>query len=183
MDKTLWLWKLPMQLVFQTVVANKFKARNKAVADWNTGDVVKWLNDVGLNDIGEVVANTSLDGRKILTLPEENICSGLDLDEEHSLKLSKEIKWLKGDQLQLHIKSSSAEEVPFEYLCPITHEIMLEPVTCSDGYTYERKAITEWFLSGKFSSPMTNETLSNTEYKSNVELRNKIHTFLYSDEC
>lgn len=59
---------------------------------------------------------------------------------------------------------------------------MREPVTCSDGFTYERNAIAEWFMSGKCTSPMTNETLINTDYKHNHAMRNKIHNFLYEDE-
>jgi hypothetical protein len=31
--------------------------------------------------------------------------------------------------------------IPEEYLCPITLEIMNDPVICNDGYTYERSAI------------------------------------------
>lgn len=58
---------------------------------------------------------------------------------------------------------------------------MREPVTCSDGFTYEKRAIGEWFMSGKYTSPMTNETLINTDYKYNQELRNEIHHFLYND--
>lgn len=74
------------------------------------------------------------------------------------------------------------KEIPIEFLCPITHEIMLEPVICSDGFTYEKRAITEWFLAGKFTSPMTNAILVDTEYQINNDLRNEIHKFLYEDQ-
>lgn len=69
-------------------------------------------------------------------------------------------------------------DVPHEFLCPITHEIMREPVTCSDGYSYERNAISEWFMSGKYTSPMSNEVLEKTDYVFNTNLRNKIYEFL-----
>lgn len=29
--------------------------------------------------------------------------------------------------------------------CPITHEIMNEPYTATDGHIYERQAIEDWF--------------------------------------
>lgn len=90
-----------------------------------------------------------------------------------------ELKWLKLDELQTPHLSES--QVPSEFLCPITHEVMREPVTCGDGFTYEKQAITEWFMAGKFTSPMTNAILNDTEYKMNQELRNAIHQFLYSD--
>ena len=41
-------------------------------------------------------------------------------------------------------EASEAMEVPDDYVCPITTEIMTEPVTTVDGFTYERTAITEW---------------------------------------
>lgn len=105
------------------------------------------------------------------------------LDDKETERLIKEIKWLKQDEK--HTQPSLAEsklDIPHEFLCPITHEIMREPVTCSDGFTYERNAIAEWFMSGKCTSPMTNETLINTDYKHNHELRSEIHNFLYEDE-
>ena len=48
--------------------------------------------------------------------------------------------------------------MPDEYLCPITTEIMTDPVTTLDGFTYERAAITEW-LRTKNTSPKTGATL------------------------
>lgn len=36
------------------------------------------------------------------------------------------------------------ESVPNEYLCPITMEIMVDPVIAMDGHTYERVAIENW---------------------------------------
>lgn len=31
-------------------------------------------------------------------------------------------------------------------LCPLLHRAMLEPVSCADGFTYERAALAEWLL-------------------------------------
>lgn len=94
------------------------------------------------------------------------------------------MKWLKQDELQptTSIADNALTNVPEEFLCPITHEIMRTPVNCSDGFTYEKQAITEWFLAGKFTSPMTNELLPNTDYYVNHELRTEIHKFLYSKQ-
>jgi hypothetical protein len=44
--------------------------------------------------------------------------------------------------------------------CPITQEVLVDPVVCADGHTYERAAIAEWFATGKLSSPTTNELLA-----------------------
>lgn len=97
-------------------------------------------------------------------------------DDELSAKLTKEIHWLKS----IDTKTDGFEnlDIPHEFLCPITHEIMREPVMCSDGYTYEKNAISEWFMSGKSTSPMTNDQLTNTEYRFNHDLRNQIFEFI-----
>ena len=43
------------------------------------------------------------------------------------------------------------------WLCPISHEIMAQPVLASDGHMYERASISEWFSRGQTSSPLTNQ--------------------------
>ena len=38
----------------------------------------------------------------------------------------------------------SISRCPNEFLCPITCELMEEPVTIADGHSYERVAIERW---------------------------------------
>ncbi|XP_068722638.1 deleted in malignant brain tumors 1 protein-like [Montipora capricornis] len=68
-------------------------------------------------------------------------------------------------------------EVPVEFLCPITNEIMKDPVTASDGYDYERQAIRRWFRT-KRTSPVTNEELTDLTVRANNDLRNRIQVFM-----
>jgi hypothetical protein len=42
--------------------------------------------------------------------------------------------------------------------CPISLELMEDPVIALDGHTYEREAIEKWFECSN-SSPLTNEKL------------------------
>ena len=53
----------------------------------------------------------------------------------------------------------SRVSIPDSFLCPITSELMADPVTTADGFTYEREAINEWFNSGHNTSPLTGATL------------------------
>ena len=55
-------------------------------------------------------------------------------------------------------EASEAAEVPADYICPITTEIMTDPVSTLDGFTYERTAISEW-LRTKNTSPTTGAKL------------------------
>lgn len=66
-------------------MASKIHRRSKTLADWTTSDVVKWLKDIGMEDIIKNAQNTLLDGKKLLTLSEETICSGLDLGKKNCL--------------------------------------------------------------------------------------------------
>jgi len=56
------------------------------------------------------------------------------------------------------------------FLCPITREIMEDPVICCDGHTYERNAIETWLRSNS-RSPKTNQALNSRELIPNHTLR------------
>ena len=68
-------------------------------------------------------------------------------------------------------------EAPIRYLCPITQEIMLNPVIAFDGYTYEADIIQK-HLSIRNTSPMTNTALVDTRLIPNLSLRSEIREFL-----
>lgn len=91
-----------------------------------------------------------------------------------------QLYWLKQQDINT-FNNFEDTEVPDEYVCPITHEIMREPVKCSDGFIYEKAAINEWFLCGKYTSPMTNASLSDTSITPAIALRNAICTFLHGE--
>ena len=58
-------------------------------------------------------------------------------------------------------------------ICPITHEVMEDPVVCADGHSYERAAITQWLLA-RDTSPCTNAPLLHKNVVPNHALRNLI---------
>ena len=66
--------------------------------------------------------------------------------------------------------------MPDDYICPITSEIMTDPVSALDGFTYERAAITEW-LRTKDTSPKTGATLESKALIPNYNLRSVIRSF------
>ena len=59
------------------------------------------------------------------------------------------------------------------FLCPITQDVMADPVLAKDGYTYERSAIESWFRT-RNTSPMTNAALPSKELLPNHTLRSAI---------
>jgi hypothetical protein len=67
-------------------------------------------------------------------------------------------------------------DAPSDMLCPITCEIMKDPVICSDGNTYERKAIETWLRTNN-KSPSTNLPLINKTLIPNVFAKRVIETY------
>ncbi|KAH1099180.1 hypothetical protein J1N35_016101 [Gossypium stocksii] len=64
--------------------------------------------------------------------------------------------------------------IPNEFLCPITLEIMTDPVIVATGQTYERESITKWLNSNHRTCPKTGQTLDHLSLAPNFALRNLI---------
>mmetsp|Transcript_17796 Transcript_17796/g.41476 ORF Transcript_17796/g.41476 Transcript_17796/m.41476 type:complete len:595 (-) Transcript_17796:37-1821(-) len=63
------------------------------------------------------------------------------------------------------------------FVCPITHDVMTDPVVCADGYTYERLAIARWFETSRMS-PVTGQTLPHAELVPNHSVRTLLKTLI-----
>ena len=62
---------------------------------------------------------------------------------------------------------------PDEYTCPISHELMVDPVFTASGQTYERESIATW-LRTKQTDPISNARLHNKKLVPNFALRKLI---------
>ncbi|KAK6645693.1 hypothetical protein PHAVU_L001610 [Phaseolus vulgaris] len=67
--------------------------------------------------------------------------------------------------------------VPADYRCPISLELMQDPVVVATGQTYDRVSIKLWMDSGHNTCPKTGQTLSHTDLIPNRVLRNMIATW------
>ncbi|CAD7925920.1 unnamed protein product [Amoebophrya sp. A120] len=67
---------------------------------------------------------------------------------------------------------------PADFLCPILHDIMEDPVCTVDGQSYSRSAIAEWFRMGHGTSPVTGAQLPSLALTPNIALRKAIATYL-----
>ena len=71
-------------------------------------------------------------------------------------------------------------DIPIKYLCPITRQIMSEPVIAKDGHTYEKEAIERYFASQPYYikiSPITRQQIS-TELTLNWYAKKDIADYL-----
>ena len=71
------------------------------------------------------------------------------------------------------------QEVPKEFICPISQELFINPVIADDGHTYEESAIKRWFSGGKLKSPLTNEYLKSDKLIPNKTLANLVNSYRY----
>lgn len=62
------------------------------------------------------------------------------------------------------------------FLCPISQDVMKYPVMASDGHSYDREHIVEWFKTSN-KSPITNLVLPNKTLIPNHALRNAIQEY------
>ncbi len=65
------------------------------------------------------------------------------------------------------------------FFCPITHELMIDPVIDPDGNSYERKAIEDW-LHQNGTSPITRTHLSAADLRPNRALKQAIDEYRQS---
>jgi hypothetical protein len=67
---------------------------------------------------------------------------------------------------------------PNEFFCPLTQDIMVNPVTTSGGHTYEWSEIAQWFKEGNNKDPTTSLELNNNRLYPNHALRSAIRNFV-----
>lgn len=63
------------------------------------------------------------------------------------------------------------------FLCPITHDVLKDPVVAADGYTYERTAITRWFKTSR-KSPITGQMMPHTTVFPNQSVRTLLKSLM-----
>lgn len=63
---------------------------------------------------------------------------------------------------------------PDDFCCPISLEIMTDPVTIATGHTYDRSSILKWFKAGNATCPKTGERVMSTDLVPNLALKRLI---------
>ncbi len=67
---------------------------------------------------------------------------------------------------------------PEKYVCPITLNLMIDPVKASDNIIYEKTAILDWLAINK-TSPLTTKIITNKLIEV-IELKKEIHKYINS---
>ncbi|RWS30374.1 WD repeat: SAM and U-box domain-containing protein 1-like protein [Leptotrombidium deliense] len=151
-----------------------------SVSQWKVEDVINWLDTLGMGQYSDLFRQSEIDGTELLHLSHDTLLTSMKIDAlGHRNKIIRGLQALRNPLWQ-HIAVCGDETMamPDELYCPITHEFMHDPVVASDGYSYERQAITEWFEKGNSSSPMTNEPLDNRTLVTNLTLKLLIKKYI-----
>ncbi|KAG7355153.1 U-box domain containing protein [Nitzschia inconspicua] len=82
--------------------------------------------------------------------------------------------------------SSSSEDVvddvPEEFLCPLTLCVMKDPVVSKDGISYDRTAIVKWLAKGNQSCPLTRQPMTLSSLAPDNRLRKCIQQWRASQD-
>jgi hypothetical protein len=73
--------------------------------------------------------------------------------------------------------NSNSQDIPEEFLCPITQELMINPLMSRTGINYEKSAIMEWISKHNHTCPMTRLPLRACDLVHNRKLQSKICTW------
>uniref|UniRef100_A0A8C4E6X7 WD repeat, SAM and U-box domain-containing protein 1 n=1 Tax=Dicentrarchus labrax TaxID=13489 RepID=A0A8C4E6X7_DICLA len=167
MDRAVNVWgynskSLPLPVV--CFAGRKLPGHSRLlVADWSEEDVQTWLCEEGLQELVSIFKANNIDGAELSQL---NKCVGSSESLGLRGRLLRKIEALKAEE--------SGSEAPDEFLCPITRELMKDPVIAADGYSYERESIENWIRGKSKTSPMTNLPLQTTLLTPNRSLKTAI---------
>jgi U-box domain/WD domain, G-beta repeat len=123
----------------------------------------RYVNCVAINADSSIIASGSNDKSVIIW----DLTNTFTLDSH-----------LTGLRSLLFTLASNQVDIPLEFICPITHEIMVAPVIADDGFTYEKNAIEKWFERDAPTSPMTNMPMTNVILIGNQKLKEQIENYL-----
>lgn len=75
---------------------------------------------------------------------------------------------------------SVIEDPLSDFECPISHEIMSDPVTAPDGNTYDRSSLQEWYDKGHRTCPLSRDTIlpNPTKLRSSYLIKRRIEKHL-----
>ncbi|XP_064306958.1 WD repeat, SAM and U-box domain-containing protein 1 isoform X1 [Phalacrocorax carbo] len=175
MDKTVNIWQFDLKQPYAgDTVENESKV---AVEDWSEDDVSAWLCAQDLAGFVGLFKMNNIDGKELLNLTKESLTNELKIE---SLGLRSKVLQ-KIEELRMKMVSDSVT-VPDEFLCPITRELMKDPVIAADGYSYEKEAMENWISTKRPSSPMTNLPLHSLTLTPNRTLKMAISRWLETQQ-
>ncbi|XP_027624245.1 WD repeat, SAM and U-box domain-containing protein 1 isoform X2 [Tupaia chinensis] len=171
MDKIVNIWQFDLETLCQA--RSTEDELKRFTEDWSEEDVSAWLCAQGFKDLVDIFKMNNIDGKELLNLTKESLADDLKIE---SLGLrSKVLRKIEELRTKVDVLSSG---IPDEFICPITRELMKDPVIAADGYSYEKEAMENWISKKKRTSPMTNLVLPSVVLTPNRTLKMAIDRWL-----
>ena len=145
------------------------------------GAAVESLNMTSLRQAVDFVRGDSLS--------KESTCIELTVNPEVTAALSKASTCLHEIETRERWKAQRVaagvdhlmRDRPPEHICPITHEVMKDPVTDASGATAERAAMERWLAANAKTSPLFNVRLNHKKLNPNNALKSLIQDWEASE--
>ncbi|KAI3419492.1 RING-type E3 ubiquitin transferase [Psidium guajava] len=173
---------------------NEKNSKNKGFVDFDK--VKDILSDIALRDpldyeeeISKLEAEVQRQagtGGLIVVSNINNLISLVSHAKSLIFSSNEEIEKVKGSSAQdsltalrnFDISSSSQmilTNVPDEFRCPISLDLMRDPVIVSSGHTYDRTSIAQWINSGHHTCPKSGQRLIHMALIPNYALKSLVH--------
>jgi hypothetical protein len=101
----------------------------------------------------------------------------IEIETKEVVSLYKKIESTIVESKMATVNNDATGQIPRGFMCPVTLELMKDPVLAADGHSYERRAIEQWLMT-KNTSPVTNLELPNHSLVPNFALRAAIEEYL-----
>lgn len=72
--------------------------------------------------------------------------------------------------------------LPAKFICPLSKEVMVDPVILEDGITYERSAIESWLTINNTSPTYKQHELTDKKFITNTVLKKEIENYLLKNQ-
>lgn len=172
--------------------SNEKNSKNKGVIDFEKLKGI--LNSIGLKsplDYEEEISKLEAEAEKqagtgglIVVSNINNLISLVSLSKsmifsnEENEKTLEDVKQQSRSSWQQDQSSSSQSTVfnlPDEFRCPISLDLMKDPVIVASGHTYDRNSIAQWINSGHHTCPKSGQRLIHMALIPNYALKSLVH--------
>ncbi|KAK8941001.1 U-box domain-containing protein 17 [Platanthera zijinensis] len=121
---------------------------------------------------GGLIAVSNINSLIALVSYAKSIIFHCSRTEPASVALSRSSSWSVATSPRL--SNSTVLNIPDEFRCPITLDLMKEPVIVATGHTYDRSSISRWLNSGHQNCPKSGQKLIHMALIPNYSLKSLI---------
>ncbi|PIA32429.1 hypothetical protein AQUCO_04500199v1 [Aquilegia coerulea] len=183
------------ELLQVMTINNEKNSKKRGNVDWKKVEEI--MCDIGLRnaaDFDEEISRLETEARKqagtgglIVVSNINNLVSlvsyskSIIFRDEHFEKTQQDFDQGLHALLKNYDNSSSFSSksttftIPDEYRCPVSLDLMQDPVIVASGHTYDRSSIAQWINSGHHSCPKSGQKLIHMALIPNYALKSLIH--------